>query len=121
MSSTLFEMVLRFLLGGMIVSFFAAIAEMFRPKSFAGIFGAAPSIALATLGITIFQHGKAYAALETQFMALGAVAFLCYASAASWVLMRLKPRALAATTALIPVWFAASFALWFLVSRSGTP
>ena len=47
------EILARFLIGGAIVSFFAVLAEMFRPKSFAGLFGAAPSIALATIGITI--------------------------------------------------------------------
>ena len=47
----------RFFIGGLIVSFFAVLAEMFRPKSFAGLFGAAPSIALATLGLTIASHG----------------------------------------------------------------
>ena len=32
-------------------------ADVLRPKSFAGLFGAAPSVALATLGIAIYQHG----------------------------------------------------------------
>ena len=39
---------IRFFVGGVVVSVFAALAEIFRPKSFAGLFGAAPSIALAT-------------------------------------------------------------------------
>ena len=47
------ELVFRFLIGGAVVSFFAVFAEIFRPKSFAGLFGAAPSIALATIGIAI--------------------------------------------------------------------
>ena len=50
------------------VDFFAVLAEIFRPKSFAGLFGAAPSIALATIGITIAGHGKTYAAIEARFM-----------------------------------------------------
>jgi hypothetical protein len=28
-----------------------------RPKTFAGLFGAAPSVALATLGIAVYRHG----------------------------------------------------------------
>jgi len=44
------EYVLRFLAGGIAVSAFAALGDTLRPKSFAGLFGAAPSIALATLG-----------------------------------------------------------------------
>ena len=106
------ELIARFLIGGLIVSFFAVLAEIFRPKSFAGLFGAAPSIALATIGITISAHGKAYAALEARSMIFGAIAFLCYAACVSWMLVRYKPRALAATVVLMPVWFAVSFAFW---------
>jgi hypothetical protein len=50
---------LRFLAGGIAVSAFAL-----RPKSFAGLFGAAPSIALATLLITLSQKGTPFAAVE---------------------------------------------------------
>ncbi len=109
------ELLARFLIGGVIVSFFAVLAEMFRPKSFAGLFGAAPSIALATLGITIASHGKAYAAIESRSMICGSIAFLLYAACVSWVLIRLKRRALTATVVMIPVWFAASFAFWLVV------
>ena len=108
------ELLARFVIGGIIVSLFAVIAEMLRPKTFAGLFGAAPSVALATLGITIAQNGKAYAAIEAHFMIFGAIAFCAYALAVSWVLMRYRPPALAATVTLMPVWFAASFALWWV-------
>jgi hypothetical protein len=109
------ELIARFLIGGVIVSFFAVLAEIFRPKSFAGLFGAAPSIALATIGITIAGHGKAYAAIEARSMICGAIAFLLYAACVSFVMIRLKPRALMATVVLMPVWFAASFAFWLVV------
>jgi hypothetical protein len=109
------ELIARFLIGGVIVSFFAVLAEIFRPKSFAGLFGAAPSIALATLGIAIAGHGKTYAAIEARSMICGAIAFLLYAACVSFVMIRLKPRALMATVVLMPVWFAASFAFWLVV------
>ncbi len=111
------EMLLRFVIGGAIVSFFAVLAEIFRPKSFAGLFSAAPSVALATLGITIARHGKIYAAAEAHTMLFGAVGFLFYAAACCWVLMRWKPKALIATAALIPIWFGVSFALWWGLGR----
>ena len=44
------EYVVRFLIGGLAVSSFAILGDLLRPKSFAGLFGAAPSVALATLG-----------------------------------------------------------------------
>ena len=109
------EYILRFLIGGAVVSLFAVVAEMIRPKSFAGLFSAAPSVALATIGITIARHGTAYAATECRFMLPGAVAFFCYALACKWLLLRRRTRALVATVALLPVWFGVSFALLYLM------
>lgn len=111
------ELIFRFLIGGAVVSVFAALAEIFRPKSFAGLFGAAPSIALATIGITIEHSGKVYAATEAHSMVFGAIGFFCYASAASWLLMRVKVPALAATVVLLPVWFGTSAALLWLMGK----
>jgi hypothetical protein len=109
------EILLRFAIGGAVVSVFAILGDMFRPKSFAGLFGAAPSIALATLGLTIAHEGKPYAGTEARSMMLGGVAFLLYAACVSWVMLRWKPSAIKTTLALIPVWFAASFGIWMLI------
>jgi hypothetical protein len=117
LSSTTGELIARFVIGGAIVSAFAVIAEVFRPKSFAGLFGAAPSVALTTIGIAIVQHGNQYAAIEARFMVLGAIAFLMYAAVASWLMMRYKARALTSTLGLLPLWLGASLALWFFTSR----
>jgi uncharacterized membrane protein (GlpM family) len=117
LSSTAGELITRFVIGGAIVSLFAVIAEVCRPKSFAGLFGAAPSVALTTIGIAILQHGKGYAATEAHSMILGAIAFFLYAAVASWVLMRHKMRALPATAGLLPLWLGASLAFYFLTAR----
>jgi hypothetical protein len=109
------EYLLRFAIGGVVVSLFAMLGDVFRPKSFAGLFGAAPSIALATLGLTILRDGKAYAAIEARSMMLGAGAFFLYAASVSWVLMRYKVSALAATLALMPAWLGASVGVWLLI------
>jgi Protein of unknown function (DUF3147) len=82
------EIIIRFVIGGLVVSSFAVLGEIFRPKSFAGIFGAAPSVALATVGLTIAKEGKAYASLEAHSMIFGAIAFFVYACVASFILMR---------------------------------
>lgn len=108
------DLLLRFLIGGIVVSLFAILGEIFRPKSFAGLFGAAPSIALATLGLTIAGHGHPYAAIEARSMVLGAIAFFLYASAVSHVLMRYRPPTLLATAGLMPIWFVTAFTLWAL-------
>jgi hypothetical protein len=111
------DLLLRFLLGGTIISAFAALGDIFRPKSFAGLFGAAPSVALATLLLTIAHNGRGYAALEGRSMMLGAIAFFLYASAASWVLMRYKPSSLVTTVALYPLWMGVSVGLWAIFLR----
>jgi Protein of unknown function (DUF3147) len=108
------EMIVRFVIGGLIVSCFALLGEIFRPKSFAGLFGAAPSIALATIGITIAKHGHAYAAIEARSMIFGAIAFFVYACVSSFILMRYKPPTLGAAITLMPIWFGVSFGLLHL-------
>jgi hypothetical protein len=101
----------------MLVSVFALIGDILRPKSFAGLFGAAPSIALATLALTIATEGRDYAAAEARSMIAGAIAFFLYASVVSKVMMRYKPPALAATLALMPVWLGTAYGLWFVWLR----
>ena len=49
------ELIFRFIVGGLVVSFFAVIGDMLKPKSFAGLFAAAPSVALATLGVDDYR------------------------------------------------------------------
>ena len=93
------ELISRFLIGGTLVSAFALVGDAVRPKSFAGLFGAAPSIALATLGLTVATEGRDYAAIEARSMIAGAIAFFIYALIVSKVMMRYKPPTLVATSA----------------------
>jgi hypothetical protein len=111
------ELIVRFLIGGTLVSAFALAGDAVRPKSFAGLFGAAPSIALATLGLTVVTKGRSYAAIEGRSMIAGAIAFFIYALIVSKVMTRYKPPALVATSALMPVWLATAFGLWFVWVR----
>jgi hypothetical protein len=111
------ELIFRFLIGGTLVSIFALVGDLLRPKSFAGLFGAAPSIALASLGLAIVTEGKDYAAIEARSMIAGAIAFFLYASIVSSVMMRFRPPALTATLALMPVWFVTAYGLWFVWTR----
>lgn len=106
------DLILRFLVGGVVVSFFAMLGDVLQPKSFAGLFSAAPSVALATITLTLHKDGRAYAAHEAETMLLGAAAFLIYAALVSFVLRRCKPSAYVTSIALLPVWFAVSIGLW---------
>ena len=111
------ELIIRFFVGGSLVSVFAFIGDILRPKSFAGLFGAAPSIALATLGLTVAAEGREYAAIEARSMVAGAIAFVVYASIVSQVLMRYKPSALATTLTFLFAWLSTAFGLWFVWLR----
>jgi len=111
------ELVLRFLIGGVVISVFAMLGDVLRPKSFAGLFGAAPSLALATVGMTIAREGKGYVAIEARSMILGAIAFCVYAYGVSWALMRYRRSALATTLLMMPVWLGVSFGLCWVLLR----
>jgi hypothetical protein len=104
----------RFLLGGLIVSAFAVIGDVLRPKGFAGLFGAAPSVALATLTLTLLTEGNQYAALEARSMIAGAVAFLAYALACVYLMAKKHCRAPPTTLGMLPIWVICAFGLWSL-------
>jgi Protein of unknown function (DUF3147) len=111
------ELFFRFLIGGLVVCFFAALGDVLKPKSFAGLFGAAPSIALATLALTISSEGRVYASLEARSMVAGAVAFLLYACLSSRLMMQFRWSAARGGILALAIWFAISFSLWFALLR----
>jgi hypothetical protein len=90
------EYVVRFLVGGIVVSAFAILGDVLRPKSFAGLFGAAPSVALATLGIA------------------GAIALSVYSVVVCHLIVRARLRAALATLLSLVIWLIVAFALWGL-------
>jgi hypothetical protein len=101
----------RFLAGGLIVSAFAILGDVLRLKSFAGLFGAAPSIALVTLTLAILKNSPAYVATEGRSMALGALALLFYCFVVCQLLMRFRMPAVAATGSALAIWLLAAFGL----------
>jgi Protein of unknown function (DUF3147) len=103
------EYVIRFLVGGAVVSAFAMLGDLLRPKSFAGLFAAAPSVALATLGIAVYQHGAHYTTLQTQAMIAGAIALAVYCVVVCQILARARLRALAATLLSLVIWLIVAF------------
>jgi hypothetical protein len=106
------DYVLRFIIGGAFVTLFAILGDMFKPKSFAGLLGAAPSIGLATLSIAVVNHGNMYAGVEGKSMVLGAIAFLIYAYFVGRVLLTKRVGALLATSSFIVIWLIVAFSLW---------
>ena len=88
----MFEYLLRFIAGGLAVSAFAILGDALRPKSFAGLFGAAPSIALVTLLITLSQNGAHFAAVEGRSMIVGAFALAAYSWMVCLLLKKIRCR-----------------------------
>jgi len=109
------QLVIRFLVGGLIVSLFALLADVLKPKSFAGLFGAAPSVAVATLGLTIMSEGAAYAALEARSMMLGAVALMLYAAGCTYLIGKRGVRAAPASIGMLAGWLLIAVALKWAV------
>jgi hypothetical protein len=108
------EFVLRFVIGGLVISAFAILGDVLRPKSFAGLFSAAPSVALATLSFTVLKDGSRYAALEARSMILGAAAFAIYAYFTVKIMMRGRWPALPVTLVLLFVWFGCALLMRYL-------
>jgi len=111
------DLLLRFIAGGAIISTFALVGDLFKPRSFSGIFSAAPSLAVTTIGLALFREGALYASTESRSMILGAAAFFVYAYATCYILMHYKVSALVASTASIVIWLGISMLLWAVCLR----
>lgn len=109
------ELIVRFLVGGFVVSTFAMAGGVLKPKTIAGLFGAAPSVALATLSLTVLKKGKPYAASEAQAMILGATAFFIYACLVCRLLMRRRSPVLITASASLLVWLLCAIGLKLMV------
>lgn len=111
------EIIIRFIVGGAVVSAFAVIGDVLKPKTFAGIFGAAPSVALATLGLTFALHGPAYASKEGLSMMAGALALIVYSLVLGWLLLRHRTNATVTAGASMVAWLAVALGVWGIVLR----
>ena len=100
----LLVLLLKGLAGGLLVVAFALLSQCLSPKRFAGLFSAAPSVAVAGLAITLLDKGGADARRETLGMLAGSAGMIAYAATAVPLLRRLRA-ARAAAAALI-AWLA---------------
>jgi hypothetical protein len=103
------------LVGGTVVVLFSAIGELLRPRGLAGIFAAAPSVALASLAVTVLATGPSSAANQVTAMVAGAAALGVYCLVGAESVRRFgAPRG--AVTAML-AWIAVAIGLWALVLR----
>lgn len=106
------EYLIRFIAGGAVVSIFALIGDVLRPKSFAGLFGAAPSIALVSLFLAAFAHGLEYVTTEAKSMIAGAAALSAFSLGMVHLLMKTNFSVGVAALACLSIWLAVSFGLF---------
>jgi hypothetical protein len=104
------ELLWRFLIGGALVSVFALVGDVVRPKRFAGIFGAAPSVALATLALTVAKDGHRFAAIEARSMLLTSGGFVLYVYAVQIMLARGRWPTTPVSLAALVIWALAACA-----------
>ncbi|MFG6198598.1 DUF3147 family protein [Nonomuraea sp. JJY05] len=104
----------RGLLGGLLVMVFAVIGEMVTPKRFAGIFAAAPAVALAGMTITVLHEGERQLAQSALGMIAGSFALVAYCAVAVPLIRRLG--AFAGSLTALAVWTAVAGAGWALIT-----
>lgn len=103
------------LAGGSLVVAFALLSEGLTPKRFAGLFGAAPAVALAGLTVVLLDKGAREAHQNAAGMIAGAAGMVAYAAAAVPLLRRWRASRAAALALLAWVAVAAMAALPLLL------
>ncbi len=74
---------IRVLAGGALVVAFAMVSDMLKPKMFSGLFGAAPSVATASLLVSGLAMGAAKDTKYATGMIAGAIGLIAYSLAAA--------------------------------------
>lgn len=110
------ELIPRFFIGGSVVSLFAVMGGILKPTSFAGLFGAAPSVAIATLGLAVAKEGNSYAGVECRSMVGGAAALFLFSVAACHLILHFRIRAWIASLISLGLWAGAAFVLFHLLN-----
>ena len=113
MSTTLIG--LKAAVGGLAVVGFPLVGQAGHPKRFAGIFAAAPSVALASLAMTVVARGPKASVPYAQGMLIGSAGMLAYCLASLLLINRLH--ALVGSILAWVVWFAVAGGLYLAAGR----
>jgi hypothetical protein len=103
------------LLGGLLVSVFALLGRVLKPQWLAGLSGASPSIAIASLTVTVFGEGHHAASLAAFGMIFGAVGFVAFGLCVKSLLVRWH--ATVASTAACLLWFGIAMMTYGFATR----
>jgi len=94
------------LLGGLAAAGFSLVGQAGHPRRFAGLFAAAPSVALASLALTVALKGPAATVPYAQGMLIGSAGMLVYCLVSLYLIDRLHA----------PVGSILSWLVWLLVA-----
>jgi hypothetical protein len=106
---------LKALFGGTLVVVFSGLGDVLKPKVFAGLFGAAPSVALASLFVTVATKGAPTAAVSSRGMIAGSVGMAVYCVAASALVKRFG--ALGGSVLAYVAWIVPALGAYWLLTR----
>lgn len=104
------------LFGGSMVISFAVIGHLLRPKWFAGLFAAAPSVAIASLAVTAADNGHHDASLAAFAMLFGIAGFVAFSLTVRPLLNR--RHVVVATSLSAVVWIIVALTLYLSVTGS---
>jgi hypothetical protein len=104
---------LRGLAGGSLVVAFALVGEVLRPKAFSGLFSSAPSVAVASLAITVGFESVRKAGEASTGMVLGGLAMTACCVSATVLIPHV--RALRGSVAAWLTWGAVALGLYWAV------
>jgi hypothetical protein len=111
----LIAVALKALAGGTLVVAFSALSDVLKPKAFAGLFAAAPSVALTSLVITVLMTGAAKATISSRGMIAGATGMIAYCVAASFLVKKFG--AVPGSVMAWGAWMVPSLAVYWLFMR----
>jgi len=108
-------LIVRAVAGGCLVVAFALLSDRLKPKMFAGLFSAAPSVATASLFVTGFAMGPSRDQKYAMGMIAGAVGLVFFCLAAAILVKHLG--AVAGSVLAWFAWAAPAFAIYWLALR----
>ena len=108
---------LRGLAGGALVVAFALVGEVVTPKAFSGLFSAAPSVAFASLAITVIAETPVKARQASTGMVVGSVGMAVSCVLAAVAIPRI--RAFSGSLAAWAGWTMVSLGLYWAVFVGG--
>ncbi len=101
--------------GGCAVILFSLVSEVLKPKEFAGLFSAVPSVATASLLVAMLQKGHRSVEMHAMGMIVGGVGIVLYCLVGTYLVRHL--RAKLGSLAAAPVWFATAIGGYALFLR----